>query len=300
MNLSMPSRQVQVAHRLVDRHPYVIALLLPIALWSIVAGLLLLLELGLRILHVPSLHAAHLSFIQLDLIGELPLALLLAALISWLGWWSDGGFARGITRKGLIACIVPFVLIAFPFFISLAAGALKAPSSTIIMVVVLSLLIGFVEEGCFRGVLLRILLPRGILLAVLLSSLFFGCFHTINLVSGFPWLYVVGEVILGVGMGVLFAAIRVRTGSIWPLILLHAIRDVPGLITESINPHKALPVSFAGIIALSILSLLFILYAVYLLRPSQLARLRVAYGLTPISKPSAHGEPAAVDDIKSE
>lgn len=298
MSLSIPSRPVQIAHRLADRHPYVVSLLLPIVLWSLVTGFFLLLGLVFRIFHVPSLHTIF-SSLQLNLLGEIPLALLITVLISWLGWWSTTGFTHGINGRGLVICIIPFLLIAFPLLISLVASLLKAPSSIITTAVVVSLMVGFVEEGYFRGVILRILLPKGILPSIIFSSLIFACFHAINLISGFPWLYVVEEIVLGIGMGVLFAALRLRTGSIWPLIFLHAIRDIPGLIAQGINPHKALSASLAGVIATGILSLLFILCATVLLRPSQLKKLRVAYGLAPAEQPQVYVEPSIVGEVRS-
>ncbi|MBV9230543.1 MAG: CPBP family intramembrane metalloprotease [Chloroflexi bacterium] len=285
MSQSTPSRQSHFVRRLIDRHPYLASVLLPIVLWSIPLGLFFLVRLALQ-LHLSPFGNARLPLLLTVLVGEPLLVLEVVALVSWLGWWSDAGFTHGVSGKGIVLCIVPFVLIALPVLPALALGFLRAPFFIVIVVVILSILVGFVEEGTFRGMMVRILLPKGILRAVLLSSVLFACLHAINLLYGLPWLYVLGQFMLAAGMGILFAAVRLRTGSLWPSILLHALRDAPGLIILAINPSLALSASPAGIIATGILSLLFVLYAVYLLRPSQLAKLRIAYGLAPAPMPT--------------
>jgi membrane protease YdiL (CAAX protease family) len=77
-------------------------------------------------------------------------------------------------------------------------------------------------------VILRILQPKGVWTAVLLSSLLFGLAHSTNLFirfSGNPVivvLQIIGAFTFGIGM----AALRLRTNTIWPLILLHAFGDL--------------------------------------------------------------------------
>jgi membrane protease YdiL (CAAX protease family) len=77
-------------------------------------------------------------------------------------------------------------------------------------------------------VILRVLLPKGVWAAVLISSLLFGLAHSTNLFlhfSGQPVL--VGLQILGAFThGVGLAALRLRTNTLWPLILLHAFGDL--------------------------------------------------------------------------
>ena len=64
------------------------------------------------------------------------------------------------------------------------------------------LLVGFVEEGYFRGLLLQPLRSKGALHAVIINSVLFGVAHS---------------------LGLAFAALVLVTRLIWPLILAHGL-----------------------------------------------------------------------------
>lgn len=78
-----------------------------------------------------------------------------------------------------------------------------------------SLLIGFVEEFTFRGYLLQALSRGGVWPAIGITSLIFGAVHYSN----------IGEGLLGMGnamlVGVVFALLIRRTGSLWASIGFH-------------------------------------------------------------------------------
>jgi len=261
-------------NRLVDRHPYAGTLLLFLyfmLMWSC-----------LHFLLGPVISMLHLPFLPRQLVGETLIALIVIIPILLLKWWSETGFTRGITSQGVVICLIPLALFLIPVLCSLPLLVGQASLPVTAMAVLLSLLVGFAEEGFFRGVMLRSLLPKGIWTSVILSSLLFACVHLTNLISGFTPYYVLGQLVLTFGSGVLFAALRLRTRSIWPAIVLHVLRDVSGLILLGMNPSLALSTSLsATLIVNGIFSLLCIVNAVVLLRSSQLLKLRVTYGLAP-------------------
>ncbi len=269
--------KANVFNRFADRHPYLGALILVVIPLVVLQGVDPLF--GLAIASIFPAHSASLSFLQEAALGEIPLVLLVVGLISVLGWWADTGFTRWSTRQGLVVCLFPFAL-AVLGILYVPFGSLNTPLITCVTGVVLALAVGFVEEGLFRGLLLRTLLPKGIVLSAILSSVLFACFHLTNLFSGMPWSYVALQLISTVGLGSLFAALRLRAISIWPSILLHALHDVPSFIMLGVNPNQvfdtASPLSF---LIVSIGSLLWMAYAAYLLRPRQLARLYLVYDL---------------------
>ncbi len=260
--------------RLIGRHPYLSAL----TIFCYFQLVFLLLHFSVPLLIAP----LHLSFLPRTLLGEVLLALVVAEPIVMLGWWAQTGFTRGINRRGLVVCIMPIVLIVLPVLCGLPALAGSASVSMLVITAILVLLIGFVEEGLCRGLLLRSLLPGGIWTSVLLSSVLFAGMHLFNLLSGFPWSYVAGQLLLAFGSGVLFAAVRLRTRSIWPSLLLHAAHDFPGLLLLTINPKLALsaPLNLVLIVNGAFCAF-FILNAIVLLRPTQLRMLRIDYGLVP-------------------
>jgi hypothetical protein len=89
-----------------------------------------------------------------------------------------------------------------------------------------TLLVAFVEETFFRGIVLRMLLPYGWVTAWVLSSVVFGLGHAINLVVGHqtPFTTLV-QVCFALAWGLFTAAAYARTGSIWPVFIFHALFD---------------------------------------------------------------------------
>jgi hypothetical protein len=71
-----------------------------------------------------------------------------------------------------------------------------------------------------------ILGPLGLRRAVAWTALLFGCSHLVNLVAGAYPPFTAMQVAATTAGGVAFAAIRVRSGSLWPLLLLHVAIDV--------------------------------------------------------------------------
>ena len=133
-------------------------------------------------------------------------------------------------------------------------------------------LVAISEELMFRSVLLQGLLDQhGIWPSVLISSLLFGVVHTLNGlatgdVSGALW-QSAAAFLQGVG----YAAIRLRTRSVWPMVVVHGLWDF-ALVTSMMTADGAgdgsiLP--FAAVLAVLPLCL----YGVYLLRGSQRALL---------------------------
>lgn len=265
--------RTNVFNRFVDRRPYVGAVIL-------LALLLVMLLCALAVQRTVSAHSTTLSYLQKIAISETLLTLMVVILISVLGWWKDAGFTRWSTQQGIIVCIFPFAITVLPILCAAPLGVLNAPLITDVTAVACACMVGFVEEGFFRGLLVRALLPKGIVLSVILSSVMFACFHLFNLISAVPLPFVAIQLVIALGSGVLFAALRLRAVSIWPTILLHALHDLPSLILLGVN-HKMVfnAASPASLAVNGILSLIFIVYAVFLLRPRHLAELSIVYGL---------------------
>jgi membrane protease YdiL (CAAX protease family) len=244
-------------------HPYLFVLLL-LALFALAVVAFPSGELALGI--TPRLSAFGAEFFG---------ALLALLLLSALHWWRETGFARGLTGQGVKLYIVPIVFIGLPSLVQGVAGSIHTAVFDIALV---ALLIGFVEEAFFRGLIMRTLLPKGVLFSAIVSSVVFALMHLTNLLGDVPPAYVIGQLLVTFGMGLFLAALWLRTGSIWPLILLHAVRDFGGLVAIRVDPRSFLSTNYqSAIIGGSILSVLLIAYALFLLRPSQLGRLRAYY-----------------------
>ncbi len=92
-----------------------------------------------------------------------------------------------------------------------------------------SLAVGFGEEGLFRGIVMSTLgldRPRR---AILLSALMFGAIHLAGLLSPIDYRLVLAQSASVVGLGVILGAVRVRSCSIWPGVIVHTVLDFCGI-----------------------------------------------------------------------
>jgi membrane protease YdiL (CAAX protease family) len=94
----------------------------------------------------------------------------------------------------------------------------------------------FGEEFGWRGYLLPRLAPLGGAWAAIISGIVWGLWHApLILLSGYnfpghPWLGIGGMVLFTVALGVIFAWLRFRSGSVWPSTLAHAALNAQAAI----------------------------------------------------------------------
>ena len=86
-------------------------------------------------------------------------------------------------------------------------------------------------------------------------------------------LSVISQVFGCAAIGVLWAAIYLRSGNIWSLIVLHAVTDIVGLAGSNFlvgsTDIEQMSETMAFSLGKLITWLLYIAYAIYLLRPSK-------------------------------
>lgn len=160
--------------------------------------------------------------ISLDLLLLMLNAVLAIVILSVLRWWKDAGFNAPSQWKNLSLLIVPLVLLIGP---TLFFQPQIPPPDKIIILIIVTLLIGFQEEAIFRGVLLRALRPQGVMKAVLISAALFGIIHINSLLVGRDPIFVLSQVIASFFGAIGLGALRIRMNSIVPLVLLHAFND---------------------------------------------------------------------------
>jgi len=175
----------------------------------------------------------HLVFAR---IGSVPVRLLLSAavmgislaialyLASRLGW-RRSGFRRDVepgSSRSLGFLVLPVVAagIVFQF------GSVSVPAGTLFLLGALAVLAALHEETWFRGVILTILAARGPVPAVVASAVLFGIGHSLNVVTTSASAPAVAyQVISATLVGILFGTVRLRTGMIWPAVIVHALVD---------------------------------------------------------------------------
>ncbi len=169
-----------------------------------------------------------------DLINNAISYSLLAAVTAWLlnhlGWWQSAGFRRPYRWLYLLLFWLP----AFPLIslvVALLAGIQPAAIALwrFALLFFIAVLVGFVEEGIFRGLMVRALYPKGIWTAAWVSAILFGLVHSVNFALGYNPQAVALQLVYATAIyGLASAALVIYTGSIWPILVIHALIDFSG------------------------------------------------------------------------
>lgn len=155
-----------------------------------------------------------------------PFAAAAAFLLAVVAWqrWRDVGLNQRPAARSLRLAWLPLLYIAGGLGLSIWLGV--PPASVVLWVLVNTFLVGLSEELMFRGVLLQALRQSvSIVPAVALTTLAFGAIHSLNV-------FVTGELLAALIQstaaalsGLFFIALRLRTGSLWPSIVIHGLWD---------------------------------------------------------------------------
>ena len=138
----------------------------------------------------------------------------------------------------------------------------------IVIICVLMIGVGFLEELIFRGFLFQAILKKGSLnRAVIISGVTFGIGHIVNLARGYSAADQVIQIIAAIFIGVALAYCVAVTHNIVPGVIFHTLFNISGMVT---NNNVAMETGI--LIAIIVITLL---YSFYLKRsiPTQ-ARLR--------------------------
>jgi membrane protease YdiL (CAAX protease family) len=146
--------------------------------------------------------------------------------------------------------------------------------------IAINMVFTFGEEFGWRGYLLPRLAPLGGTWAAVLTGVVWGLWHAPLIVlsgynfPGHPWLGIGGMVLFTVALGVVFAWLRFRSGSVWPSTLAHAALNaqygIALLVLAPLGDSLLRPaVGVIGVAPMAVLAL--VLVATGRLRPDTLA-----------------------------
>jgi membrane protease YdiL (CAAX protease family) len=140
-------------------------------------------------------------------------------LLVWTGWWPEAGFNRFSQWRNLRLLLSPLLVCA----LTLSGGVFGSGPASLASAFITAFLAAFGEEIVFRGLLWRALVPAGPVRAVILTSLLSGLLVLGKTATDGPWPEAVRLTALTFCAGFTFGALRWRTTSIWPVILIHTI-----------------------------------------------------------------------------
>ena len=138
-------------------------------------------------------------------------------LLVWTGWLGEAGFNRMSQWRNLRLLLFPLLVCA----LTLSGGLFGSGPASLVSAFLTALVAAFGEEIVFRGLLWRALAPAGPVRAVILTSLLSGLLVLGITATGGPWPEAVRLTALAFCGGFTFGALRWRTTSIWPVILVH-------------------------------------------------------------------------------
>ena len=150
-------------------------------------------------------------------------ALFLLALVVWQQW-RDVGLNRLASGRSLLLTWLPMLYIVVGLGLAVVFGL--PPAGVLLWILFNSFLVGLSEELMFRGVLLQALRRTvSIWPAVALTTLAFGAIHMLNVFMTGELRPALIQSAAAALSGLLFIALRLRTGSLWPCIIVHGLWD---------------------------------------------------------------------------
>jgi uncharacterized protein len=229
--------------RFAERHPY----------WFV--AILEMIVIVVYLMAGTIVSVAHLSNQAITSIANSTLSVLAIGALSALGWWRMVGFKRPARPRDLFFFLPPLL----PVLINLGVG-LNIPSLLIFTeLLAIAFLIGFAEEAIFRGLMLNALKARGLWQAAIISSLLFGLSHSLNLLSGKSGADILIQISYALAIGFAFAALVLKKGILWPLVVAHALIDFTSFIGKATVP------AVWNVVAGVALTCMFMSYGLYLM-----------------------------------
>ncbi len=188
---------------------------------------------------------------QPEFVALVGLSILVAAALSAAKLWRESGFNLPYEWRDAYVLWFPcIVVLVLPFLMGIKASDFN----TFAYLVVGYALTGFMEEGLMRGMVLRALKPLGVTRSVVISALLFGLMHIGNMLYRSPAIVLaqmLGAFVHGIGL----ASLRLRTNTIWFVVVLHGLHDLALKYTN----FPAIPLDVIQVTLLMI-------YGIFLLR----------------------------------
>jgi membrane protease YdiL (CAAX protease family) len=158
------------------------------------------------------------------LISFIPIALVLIIYFTVKNKWSNLGFRplNTISSNNLIyytPLLVILITIGFKGFREISA-------SEIVFFIFFTLLVAFVEESIYRGLIFKALLTKGATTAVITSSILFSITHLLNALSDTDATQIVLQLVYALLIGLVLALLMLKNNNILPLILFHFVHNL--------------------------------------------------------------------------
>ena len=220
-----------------------------------------------------------------SMVAEVVVLVLALCLVVILKKQSIFGKSRLKFGKSILLC-VPLVVISVLIFgvnaLSLVSAG-RINMANLVSLIIYAASIGLFEEIFFRGIIQGELVEtsadtrRKAFVAILLSGFIFGAVHLTNILAGQDILTTIMQVFQTMAIGVLLGTVYFISKNIWALAFLHGFYDFAVLLSDvnyikdcGLGDHVTMNVAITTIVASTLLSIIYIIYAIYLFRKSNI------------------------------
>ncbi|TVY03190.1 CPBP family intramembrane glutamic endopeptidase [Cohnella terricola] len=171
-------------------------------------------------------------------LGFVPIALFLLIYLSVTKNWRTFYFGslRSLTAKQW-AEYLPLLLILILLVVGNRGFQDQPVSFFVYMLLSQLLLVGFVEETLFRGIILRALIQRGKAVAVGVSSILFGVTHALQALGGQSLEDTMLQIAYAFILGFVLALLVVKNKAILPSILFHGLHNFINFTGNAPSTH---------------------------------------------------------------
>ncbi|MBR0556435.1 CPBP family intramembrane metalloprotease [Ciceribacter sp. L1K23] len=181
--------------------------------------------------------------------------------------WDRLGLQWPKPPRSVLVTWLPSLYIVAILVISTTLGL--PPVATMAIVFINCAFVGFSEEVMFRGILFRgALSAMRVLPAIFFTSAIFGLIHTLNTFATGQLDVAIAQAVAAFMSGLLFNVIRVRTQSVFPMIVLHTLWNFSlfMLVHASDGVNETVTITPATLIAPALMILPLLGYGIYLMR----------------------------------
>ena len=146
-------------------------------------------------------------------------------------------------KTGIIL-VCPLILYIIVNFLD-SNFMIPATVSSLLVAIFAGIVPGFAEEILYRGIIISYFMKlfkssKGIFLILIFSSLIFGLIHLPNFFLSDSFNIILFQIFYAFAFGILTGAVYLRTGNLWPPIILHSLIDISSFFSIKFNLNSTL------------------------------------------------------------
>lgn len=123
--------------------------------------------------------------------------------------------------------------------------------SNLVFFIFFTLLVAFVEETIYRGLIFTILLRKSVVTATAVSSVLFSITHIMNALSGQSLGDTLLQLVYALLVGVVLALLMSLNQNIWPLIFFHFVHNLIQFLGNDHQGEGTLPYDIVVLVVLA-------------------------------------------------